>query len=348
MEQQEKNLIVSFALSGELYFRYNSSIYKIQTPSASDNSLADFLALELVHDKKFGSLLSTKEAEEHLDRLGMWTKDDESRYKESEKHLEQLKIALYDSLHKLRQQKSLRSQIKGVKKAMKKAYAKKNYFFDKTKKYYQHEYKLRILLSLNIYDYYNKPLTTRDKLETFSSGVLDEAMNQWALMMNHSHEDLRDIVRTSPWSNKFGVLEEKVLTDFCRLNDIQLALLMYSKMYDNARQSMDCPPEDVFKDDDMFDGWMAKQRQEAEETRNKRRADKKLEKNGKSSNAGEMYLLAEDPQEANEVSRLNSFADKMRLRDRMREVKNRGEVEELNLTDTQMKLRRQMMEQQKR
>jgi hypothetical protein len=61
-----------------------------------------------------------------------------------------------------------------------------------------------------------------------------------------------------------------------------------------------------------------------------------------------MYLLAEDPQEANEVSRLNSFADKMRLRDRMREVKNRGEVEELNLTDTQMKLRRQMMEQQKR
>ena len=53
----------------------------------------------------------------------------------------------------------------------------------------------------------------------------------------------------------------------CDLSDDQKSVILYSRMYDSAYESPDRPTDEVIEDNDMFDGWMAKGRREADKER---------------------------------------------------------------------------------
>jgi hypothetical protein len=75
-------------------------------------------------------------------------------------------------------------------------------------------------------------------------------------------------------------------------------------MYDSAYQHPECPPDTVFEDDDMFDGWMIKQRRENEKNKNKNRTEKMLE-GRKLDKAGEVFIMANSQEEAEQIYGLN-------------------------------------------
>jgi hypothetical protein len=64
------------------------------------------------------------------------------------------------------------------------------------------------------------------------------------------------------------------------------------------------PPDSVFEDDDMFDGWMIKQRRENEKNKNKNRTEKMLE-GRKLDKAGEVFIMANSQEEVEQIYSLN-------------------------------------------
>lgn len=344
---------ISFILSGETFFSHEEVIYNIKTHEPKDDCLANFFLHSLNDRFRFNDLLDQDDLEEHLNSLGIWTFEDEQKFKDSEEHLEKLKVGLFESLYNKKAQKSIRSQMSGIRKALSKARLKKYSLFDQSIEYHNMQFKKRFFVGVNLYNLEGEKLYTASDFHSIPTHIIDKGVEKWDSECNISQAEIREIVRSGTWSTCWNLGETSLFgKPISMLNDIQRTSLVFSKMYDNARQSTECPPDEVFNDDDMFDGWMIKQKEKVEQDRKKRRADQlhETKTKGSKSDAGELYLMADSPEEATEVARLNAFAERMKLRDQMREVKSAGEegIHEANLTHTQMDLRRQLMDSQKK
>lgn len=115
-------------------------------------------------------------------------------------------------------------------------------------------------------------------------------------------------------------------------------------MYDSAYEHPECPPDNVFEDDDMFDGWMITQKRENEKNRNKNRTEKMLE--GKKLNkAGEVFLVANSQEEAQNIYNLNDANSRNIIRERNNIIKDGSNiVEDTQLPDVQRNLVAQINE----
>jgi len=85
-------------------------------------------------------------------------------------------------------------------------------------------------------------------------------------------------------------------------------------MYENSRESPDCPPDEVFEDDDVFDGWMISERRKMEEEKKKRRTEKSLP--GKLDKAQEVFLMAGSKEEAENIYDLNDHENRQIIKER--------------------------------
>ena len=88
-------------LSGVLYFNHKGKCYKILPPSSDDYALAHFVANNSYKSLMFNDLLTQEECEKYLQSSGIWTAEDENKYKISESEIEKLKVSLFESrIHK--------------------------------------------------------------------------------------------------------------------------------------------------------------------------------------------------------------------------------------------------------
>ena len=115
-------------------------------------------------------------------------------------------------------------------------------------------------------------------------------------------------------------------------------------MYDNAYQSMECPPDNVFEDDDMFDGWLIDQRRKRDKEQKQKQVDTMKNVSDK---AQEVFLFAPTREDADKVYDLNDPDARIKLRQRQNVIDQRGEGEAQDLPDTQLELRQQQMEEYK-
>ena len=107
---------------------------------------------------------------------------------------------------------------------------------------------------------------------------------------------------------------------------------------------MECPSDEVFEDDDMFDGWMIDQRR----TREKEQKQKELDttKNIPDS-AQEVFVFAPTREDADKIYDLNDATARMKIKQRTEMIEQLGSVEAKDLPDTQMELRNQQREEYK-
>jgi hypothetical protein len=111
-------------------------------------------------------------------------------------------------------------------------------------------------------------------------------------------------------------------------------------MYDNARQSPEVPPDEVFEDDDAFDGWMAVQRKEAEKNRAKNNADKIT------GQKGDEIFMVTSKDDRDKVYDLNDYSERMSIKKKLTEVRSAGgeEIREAQLSDVKMRLQKELAE----
>ena len=113
-------------------------------------------------------------------------------------------------------------------------------------------------------------------------------------------------------------------------------------MYDNAYQSMDCPSDEVFEDDDMFDGWMIDQRRNQEKQQKQKETDTL---NNVPDKAQEVFVTATSREDANKIYDMNTPTARKIIKQRAETIEaSDGRVEAQSLLDTQIELRNQQRE----
>jgi len=341
MGPEERASIVDRILSGVVFFRYESNIYKIKSPTTEVRALGDFLAEEAAKDLNFSQLITRKDLKELLNSRGVWTHEDEGKLKTSEKDIEEMQISIYRNFFNSKAKESLKRRLKGLRKAISKANEKRTSLDNITLEAYKDFIKDRFTVGMSLYDVNDSNIYSADCFFEQDAFMLDEAYNAWLseyAMIPH----LREISRTGPWRGYWDSCHNVDVfgVSSADLNMIQRNLVLFSKMYDNARQSPEVPPDELFEDDDAFDGWMATQRKEADKNRAKNNADKI------SGQKGDEIFMVTSKEDREKIFNLNDHNERMGIKSKLSEVRAAGgeEIKESQLSDVKMRLQKELAE----
>lgn len=260
--------------------------------------------------------------------IGLWS---EKQEKELEKivpdHIEYWKIELYKNILKSNTRITIRKYLDTAKNELNRLYNIRHSFDHMT---------------CAGYASYAKNLFLISRCTTCNNKRVDWVKFDLNRVMGLYHQNLLDadtirvLARSSPWSGMWPVLKANgKIFNTTNITTEQQALISWSSMYDKIYESPDCPPEEVIEDDDMLDGWLLIQKRQ-------RDADKKKHEienisNKKIANAGEIFLVAETPQDAQKIDLLNDPHAAQIKKQKLQEVKNRGSVLEQQLTDVKRK-----------
>lgn len=132
----------------------------------------------------------------------------------------------------------------------------------------------------------------------------------------------RAIARQEPWRGMWSISKKRDNPFGVSSSDLdsnQLTLSTYSSMYDNVYAHPESPDEKVILDDDCLDGWFVEQRRKAKKDKKQAEVDA-LIKNPKIANSQEIFLMASNPNEAEEIHELNSPAARNKTKMRTEQI----------------------------
>lgn len=345
MLQHRRNLLTSRIISGSSIYKFSGVVYIIKPPSKLVQCLAEEKYYEIERECRFRGFFTNEQALYTLIKEGVWTIDSDSNVKEINKRMDDLKSDLYKQAlnpNLVDKTRKLLRRVEAKYESMMMARHSLDYI---TVSGYANFVKQRFLLSNTLYNQGGDLIY--ESYEYSNPLLLDRLLMSMAVNKPKLGE-YRDVSRNDPWrsiwSSNDSIFANEILTDE------QQTLVMFTKMYENAQQHPDCPPDKIMRDDDMFDGWLITNRRKGD----KERMDAYLEKHGmaakvnkvrdKISGSQEVFIPVETQQEANEVNDMNDFQNKMIKKQRAAVVKKHGTVHEGNLPDQKINLQRQANE----
>ena len=341
MLDHERATVVEKLLSGVIFFRYDSKVYKIVNPTKEVRALGDFLANEASNDLNFSQLMTKEQLKIALNNKGIWTYEEEGKLKESEKTIEEIQISIYKNFFNSKGKASLKRRLEGLRKAISKANEKKSSLDNVTLEAYFDFIKDRFIIGMSLYDINDNKIYNAEEFFNQDSLMLDKSYDAW-LSQYSIISTLREVSRTNPWKSYWDSCKNNDVFGLATsdLNIFQRNVVLFSKMYDNARQSPEVPPDEVFEDDDAFDGWMAVQRKEAEKNRAKNNADKIT------GQKGDEIFMVTSKDDRDKVYDLNDYSERMSIKKKLTEVRSAGgeEIREAQLSDVKMRLQKELAE----
>ena len=344
MDEGRRNFLTYQIVSGIKFITINNIRYKLIAPSKELKLLAEHVYQETMHDLRFDNLITKEKSKMFLLRLGIWSPNDDIALKKLETHLDDKKLALYRALYDTDRQKGIRKMIKGAKGSVNNAYSRKHSLDYMTLDYHAFLTKRKFLVGMCLRDPQDKPVYDEHDFEHSNSTVLENVVEY--LDANFINiEEYRELARNDPWRSIWNGGKEACMgLPVADWTDDQKMLVTFAKMYENAYQNMDCPSDDVFEDDDMFDGWMIDQRR----TREKENKQKELDHmQNIPDSAQEVFVFAPTREDAAKVYDLNDETARMKIKQRNAMIEKLGAVEAKDLPDTKMELRNQQMEEYK-
>ena len=179
----------------------------------------------------------------------------------------------------------------------------KNTFYQNTREGYALSEKVSWIIKNTTY--------YKDKLYDFKHVSLNYVIDEWQNSIL-SENIIRELAREEPWKSLWTTRENSRaklfnISDNEELTSNQKHLLIWSQVYDNIQESMDCPTDDVIKDDDLLDGWFVIQAKKREKDRLEKEFEEK-NNNDKIKNASEVYIMA-NPNEKNSIEKINALND---------------------------------------
>ena len=164
---------------------------------------------------------------------------------------------------------------------------------------------------------------------------LQYAVDEW---QSHfiSESKSRELARTDPWKSLWITRESSGSSLFANPPNTELTynqknILIWSQMYDNIQESMECPNKEVIEDDDMLDGWFIIQHQKREKDRTEKEFENST-KNDKIKNASEVFVVS-TREKAEKINNMNDMNAKIIKQQRKVALDHYGSLEEQNLPD---------------
>ena len=333
MTDDNNSLYLSRILSGYYYFILNNQKYKLVYPDISIRYQAEIYANAEKDSSKYNQWLTDEDILDYLTSHGMWSHDGDSKLKEIENKIEDHKVDLYKNVLNPNNIKTIKRHLDGARKSYNRLYNLRHSFDHLTLNGYSESINNQYLLIYSIY-------TNNDER------VFENIQDADNLMLNSfaDHisaniigiETFRQIARSDVWRNYWSANKNLVFDNaVVNWTDEQKTLVVLTKMYDSAHEHPECPPDSVFEDDDMFDGWMISQRRESEKSRSKNRTEKMLE-GKKLGRAQEVYLIASSQEEVKNIYGLNDNQSRSIIKERESAIEKTGEgIRHSSLPDIQ-------------
>jgi len=311
MDDRIVNLYLSRILSGYYIFIFQNQRYKLVYPTIDIKYQAEILAQEEFDKNKYNGWMTKETLLYSLVSLGIWPHNGDKELSKLEEQIENLKVDLYKNFFNKVRQKNIRKSLQNYKKQYNIYYNKRHSYDHITIEGYCENIKNEFILTNSLYNQEDDLVFGSHNIDTNLLKDISFYISQNTISIS----DFKTIARSAVWKNYWSVNENN-LFDRPTVNwtDEQKTLVVLTKMYENSRESPDCPPDEVFEDDDVFDGWMISERRKMEEEKKKRRTEKSLP--GKLDKAQEVFLMAGSKEEAENIYDLNDHENRQIIKER--------------------------------
>lgn len=327
--------------SGAYTLTHNNVTVKILTPTLEDEFCANESYTEAYDKALDDEFMTEDELLEWMRSRDLWTEEDDKKIEGLEKDLERLRIEIFKAKNKENLREQIRKYIRAGEKQLKEQINKKLENNSNTCE--------GIAAIEKAFTFLKRCTFIGNELFDFQSIELSQVWYMYHSMLL-SEKQGRELARTEPWRSLWMLKDSGTVNLFANkdreLSIDQKNILIWSRMYDNIQESVDCPSDDVINDDDMLDGWFIVQRQKQE----KQKAESEIEDtltNSKIANSDEIFVMSDTKKDADKVNSMNDINAQMTKKERMAVIQQKGDAKDLDFRDQQLRLRRQSNEQLK-
>lgn len=299
-------------LSKSLRIRVKNEVILLdQNPSWDLLQEADDIYYDTLDKLRFSGLPPIKGAPFLCVESGQLVKDWEKQMQTMNKGLETAQINLFQGRDDPKRVRSARTRIQGFRRGLSEISSIIGRAEATTLEGTAEQARQDFLLEKSIRGYTHFPL---------------EMIKHHWLKALPSTEEIREIARSGEWRILWN-MKGGSLFEILPLNPIQLRLAYFSQFYDNIAKSSEPPPQEVIEDDDMLDGWVLWSAKSDEE---KDRLSPKVARHG------EVFIMAEDYTEAQEIFNSNSPQAIEKMRARQAQLDQRGGLQHSDFQDVRI------------
>lgn len=303
MKQHEREFFIAIIRSGNVYVESDNLLLVIKPATIEQSVTAN-----LVYDKAYkqamiDGIMSEDELDEWMYESGLWTKEDDDKTDGFKKDLERLKIEIYNNRHDSKLREKIRLYLRAGEKQILNHLKNKNIYYQNSREGYALSEKIAWTIKHTTYK--------NGALYDFSDLSINYVVDEWHSAIL-SEGQVRELAREEPWKSIWSIRDNSPVKLFNNHEDQELTnnqkqIILWSQIYDNIQESMDCPTDDVIKDDDLLDGWFIVQSKKREKERAEKEFENKHE-NSKIKNASEVYVMV-NPNDKSSIDRVNMLND---------------------------------------
>lgn len=313
--------------------RIRNKQYVYRKASKEINYKADLLYEETLQDHIYDDWLTLDRTVYVLMENGLWSNQHDNTIKELDKKLEALKVLLFENFMLSKKRQDYRNQIKNVRKQIDKLSVVRHSLDQHTIESYAARIRNEYLIMSCLYNS-NNTRKVFNKSKKNDSDFLNDCANEIAKNIPNI-DTLKELAKSEIWKSYWNASGKNNVfgSDASDYTDEQRVLINLSRMYDSVYEHPECPSDEVVQDNDALDGWMIFQKQ-------KREKEKKTQSitgaGSKANNAAEVFVMATDKQEAQEIFDLNSQNSRQVLQERQKTVLSADKpIDEFLLPDVQ-------------
>ena len=336
MKHHERELFIYTLRTGKTFIEYDDLELVIVPPTFEQNIRA-LKVYNKAYDQAYSEEIMTEdETLLWMMEKGLWSQEDEEKIKGLEKDIEKLKVEIYNARNNDNLKERIRLYIRAGEKQLQEKIGEKTQYFTNTCEGIASTEKTFYIIRNTTY--LNKELFNFEKIS------LSHILMEWQNSILRESQ-YRELARTEPWKSMWTV-RDKVHTPLFEnppntdLTYNQKNIVIWSQMYDNIQESLDCPINDVIQDDDMLDGWFIIQGKKRE----KERAEKEFEdgvKSDKIKNASEVFMMANSNKDKDRIDGMNNVHGQTIKNQRMSLIKRKGSVGQHEFMDEKLKMQTQ-------
>jgi hypothetical protein len=340
MELYEREFFIAKVFRGYVKHKVDEDLYiYIHPPTIEEYIEAQDVFMESYEEAMDQNMMSSEECLAFMIDNGIWSAQKEENLEKLDKEIERLKVSVFTNYFNTEKREQSRSLLNQAKEILNTLHAEKH-SYDHTTDIGVATYSKNAWLVENCTKYKDgtpydwKHIDVQKAMHIQSAATLSE-------------KQIREIAKTSPWQGYWSLKDEEgniFKKHPMELTNNQQHLISWSRAYDNVNESMECPVDEIIQDNDAFDGWMIKQRQDRESQKGEKMGE---DLTSKHSDANEVFIVSNTQEDADRINDLNNPAVKMLKKQRMNQVDTSDGVEYQQFADVKMTLAESLHEMQK-
>ena len=336
MKQHERDYFVSRIRNGKYRIQIFKKELEILSPTIEDEYYINKAYMDGMESSLDEGFKTNEEMVSWMVEKNLWSYNEDADLKMYQQKVKDLKIDIYNARNSIKLRERVRSEIRNTEFQVSKLNQKKSAYYNNTCE--------GIATVEMISEFLKRCTFYKGELYDFEELPVDLVSSKYYSLFL-TEQQIRELARNEPWRTIWSLNDTNSVSLFNNggreLSHDQKNIMVWSKMYDNVQESMDCPQDDIIKDDDMLDGWFLVQGKKRDEERSKSEVDNL---NPKVAASQEVYLMANSKEDRRRIDSLNSFESSVIKKQREQVIKSKGSASQLDFPDEKLKAQRMQTE----